>query len=646
MKKVFQDTSLENCLQLARYELNIPEDKLNYKVLQNKRGFFKKKVVIEVTYGEEKGEESSEDKVNKGQGTVKVVEGRIVVKDPIEGEEPAIIVKGDHMSIFVDGVEIRGEYKVFEKNNIEVILEENVSKREIEIDISLDVMEAYARITYTPKNVYALKDTTESNKLNLEVYVVETLKPPKYNEDDLKKELVNNKIVYGILKENFKDVLESGKKVLIAKGKEAVDGQDDIININFEDSVDLKEDKEGNVDFKSIGVISNVKKGDIIAERHRGFEGENGFDIRGKVLKFKKVQHKKLTAGQGTIIKEEDKVEAVIDGKPFVKNGTFYVHKVNEISKDVDLSTGNVKFTGDVIVQGNVREGMEVECGGNLTIYKEVERAKIKALGDILINGSIVGSHIYGGGDCVNKIKAIDHLEEFNVNLKEMIEAVKEIKTYDLLGKNKKDGEIIKILLENKFKELLKLGINIIADLNMDPEECNENLGIEIVKIIREKFMGIGPINIKSYMELNCLKEKIEAEIEHLNECLALPVNLAISYCQDSHIESSGSVIITGKGEYISDITANESIEFLQDRSVARGGTLKAKKEIKCKVVGSMAGVSTVLHVEDEGHIWADIAYHNTILKVGKKKVMLDSPSKNLHAYFNEGNIVVDKFLL
>lgn len=649
MKKVFQDTSLENCLQLARYELNIPEDRLDYKVLENKRGFFRKKVVIEVTYGGEKEEEVSKeegDKLNKNQGTVKVIEGRIIVKDPIDGEKPAVIVKGNHMSIFVDGVEVKRECQVLKKNKIEVVLEENVPKRELQIDISQDSMEAYAKIVYTPKNVYVLKDTTESNKLNLEVYAVETVEPPKYNENDIKNELVNNKIVYGILEDNLKDVLQSGERVLIAKGKEAVDGKDDIISINFEDSVDLKEDLVGNVDFKSIGIVSTVKKGDIIAERHRGFEGENGFDVRGKTLKFKKGQHKKLTAGQGTVIKEEDKVEAVIEGKPFVKNGTFYVHKVHEISKDVDLSTGNVKFTGDIIVQGNVREGMEIECGGNLTIYKEVERAKIKALGDILINGSIVGSHIYGGGDCVNKIKAIDHLEEFNVNLKEMNEAIREIKTYDLLGKNKKDGEIIKILLENKFKGLLKLGINIIADLNMDPEECNENLGREIVKIIREKFMGIGPINIKSYLELSYLEEKIETEIEHLNECLALPVNLTITYCQDSHIESSGSVVITGKGEYISDITANESIEFLQDRSVARGGTLKAKKEIKCKIVGSMAGVSTVLHVEDEGHIWADIAYHNTVIKVGKKKLMLDSPSKNLHAYLNEGNIIVDKFLL
>lgn len=650
MKKVFQDTSLENCLQLARYELNIPEDKLEYKVLENKRSFFRRKVVIEVIYGEEKVEEISkeeeEDKLNEDQGTVKVIEGKIIVKDPIDGEKPAVIVKGEHMSIFVDGVEIKEECEVLNSSNIEVILEENVPKRELKIDISGDAMEAYAKVNYTSKNVYVLKDTKESNKLNLEVYIVETVEPPKYNESDVKNELVSNKIVYGIIEENFKDVLESGKRVLIAKGKKPVDGEDDVININFQDSVDFKEDVGGNIDFKSIGIVSTVKKGDIIAERHKGFEGENGFDVNGKTLKFKKAKHKKLTAGQGCMIKDEDKVEAVIEGKPFIKNGTFYVHQVHEISKDVDLSTGNIKFTGDVIVQGNVREGMEVECGGNLSIYKEVERAKIKAVGDILINGSIVGSEIYGGGDCVNKIKTIDHLLEFKVNLEEMIEAVREIKMYDLLGKNKKDGEIIKILLENKFKGLLKLGINIIADLNMDPEECEQNLAKEIVKIIRTSFMGMGPINIKNYSELNYLKEKIEAEIEHLNECLALPVNLTIAYCQDSHIESSGSVVITGKGEYISEITANDSIEFLQERSVARGGTLKAKKEIKCKIVGSMAGVSTVLHVEDGGHIWADIAYHNTVIKVGKKKVMLDSPSKNLHAYFNEGNIVVDKFLL
>lgn len=134
--------------------------------------------------------------------------------------------------------------------------------------------------------------------------------------------------------------------------------------------------------------------------------------------------------------------------------------------------------------------------------------------------------------------------------------------------------------------------------------------------------------------------------MEYFEKTLELPVNVSIAYCQDSDIQSSGGVMITGKGEYISDIKASNSIKFIMEGSVARGGTLKAGEEIKCKVVGSTAGVSTKLQVGSEGNIWADIAYHNTIFKVGNRESVLDSPSKNVHAYLKDGLIVVDKFVL
>ena len=121
---------------------------------------------------------------------------------------------------------------------------------------------------------------------------------------------------------------------------------------------------------------------------------------------------------------------------------------------------------------------------------------------------------------------------------------------------------------------------------------------------------------------------------------------MVISYCQDSYIESSGDVIVSSKGEYISNIIANKSIEFTQTGSVARGGTLRAKDEIKCKTVGSEAGVTTRLEVENAGNIWADVAYHNTIFKIGVREILLESSSKNVHAYLKNGNIELDKFVL
>ncbi len=63
---------------------------------------------------------------------------------------------------------------------------------------------------------------------------------------------------------------------------------------------------------------------------------------------------------------------------------------------------------------------------------------------------------------------------------------------------------------------------------------------------------------------------------------------------------------------------------------------LKQKTEIKCRTVGSEAGVTTRLEVEDSGDIWADIAYHNTIFKIGRKEILLESSSKNCTCLFKK----------
>ena len=113
------------------------------------------------------------------------------------------------------------------------------------------------------------------------------------------------------------------------------------------------------------------------------------------------------------------------------------------------------------------------------------------------------------------------------------------------------------------------------------------------------------------------------------------------------HIEASGSVFITGKGQYTSNITALNNIEFTGDNSVCRGGTLSAGSEIKLKTVGSVAGVSTILKVPKTGRIIADIAYNNTIFCFGERQIMLEESAKNVEVYLDKtGEITIDKFNL
>ncbi|MCH3964346.1 MAG: FapA family protein [Clostridium sp.] len=650
MKKVFHGTSLQNCIGAAAAQLNIEEKDLRYKLLEDKKGFFKRKVTIEVEIDEPDGNSELSRKapeiIDENNGTVKVEDGNIIVKDPEEGRKPAIIKKSGSMTVLVDGTEVEDQMEVFSSNKIRVIFEENEPRRQINIYISDDRMEAYAEIVYSSKIIYGLKDEKEGEEVILHPYAMQTIDPPKYTEKDIEEEIAKSNIIYGIIKENLNKLMkESSRRILIARGKKVVDGEDDYIEAKFKASSSFKEDAVGNIDFKSIGLVNAIKKDEVVAVRHPGKKGEDGSDIMGNVVKCKSGKKLNIKAGAGCLIKDDDTVVAAIDGKPSRKGNIFYVNQVHELNKDVDLKTGNVCFVGDITIHGSIKEGMGIECGNNLVVDKDVERSVLSARGNIIIKGSIVASKICGGGEDVDKVRTIEHLGDFTRNMRDLETAVNEIKMYNLFGQERKDGEIIKILLENKFKNLLRLCANIILDMKSQPE--TEDVGDDdLIRLIRSKLVGIAPVNIENYTELNELIDCADSKIEELKNTLRLPVKVVIAYCQDSKIESSGDVVITGRGEYISNITANGSIEFLRERSVARGGCLKAKNEIKCRTIGSVAGVTTRIEVESEGNIWADIAYHNTVFKVGTRETVLDSPSKNVHAYLKDGNVVVDKFVL
>lgn len=638
MKRLFQGNSLNNCIKFACKKLNIEKEKLDYKVIKDESFLFMKKVIIEVEVTK-----NNEEISNTNNGRLKIVEGRIVVQDPKENGTPAVIRKGRNISLTVDDKEIKLESEVFENSRIEVTFPEEKAARQFNIYLSDDKMKASAQIEYSPQIVYKLKDSEESEIIELELEIKEKIYPPKYTEEEIREQLSKNKIVYGIIGENLKKLSEGKEKLIVAQGKAAEDGKSDSIEMKFQVSSSLEEDKLGNVDFKSIGKVDSVNKGDILAIKHKGTSGVFGSDVNGKELKPKEGKKIKIKAGPGCLLKDENTIIAAISGKPYTKGNTFYVKRVHEINSDVDLTTGNICFLGDVEVHGGIKEGMSIECGSNLTIDRDVERAKLSARGSILVRGSIVGSKICAGGEDVKNLKYQKHLIKFSEELTNLINSANEIKMYNLLGKEKKDGEIIKILLENKFKNIIMLCINIISETNSSSGENQEDI---LVKLIKSKLMGMAPISIEKYSELEDIVQCSNSKIEELKNALRLPVRLILSYCQDSYIESSGDVIVSSKGEYISNIIANRSIEFTQQGSVARGGTLRAKDEIKCKTVGSEAGVTTRLEVENAGNIWADVAYHNTIFKIGVREILLESSSKNVHAYLKNGNIELDKFVL
>lgn len=663
MKKVYCESTVEKCLHAASGELNIPVEEIKYTILEEKKSFFKRKAIVEVEFFDEKPDEneiknldeveSKENYVsdNENDGTVEIIDGKIIITDPQEGGKPGAILVGNDIKVSVDGLEIKGKKEVFKENEIEVIFNETTGARELKIDLAESYMEAYATIDYKPQYRYKLKDKKKNETAILEAEIESQINPPKYTIEEVKKELNNNKIIYGIIEENLKQCVENGGvKRLVAKGQQVINGKNDTIELKFKTdkgSEKLKEDEVGNIDFKSIGSVEAVHKSDVIAVRQLGDEGQDGCDVTGRVKKHKPGKKIKLKVGEGCVLADENTIVAAIDGKPSIKSNAFFVYQVHEVRSDVDLKTGNIKFIGDVIVYGNVKEGMEVECGNNLDIEKDVERAKIKAGGNINIKGNLIAGKVFAGGEDVKKLKALKDLSGLREQIASLIEAIGEIKKFHLLGKDKKDGEIVKILIENKYKMLPKLCLNVVTDLKLQDDNSNIENYNKLTDLIRSKLIGIAPISIHHYSELDLIISSIDEIIFGFKNTLSIPVDIRMAYCQDSNIQSSGDVFITGRGVYISDITANGSIYFLHEKSVARGGILRAKEEIKCRTVGSTAGVATKLQVDKEGHIWVDTAYQNTIFLVGNREFVLEMPGRNIHAYIDSNDdIVVDKLKL
>lgn len=662
MKNTFKGTSLEKCIEDACKTLNIERDELKYEIIEEKNGLFHKKVVIQVEDNTdhkcEKDRKGLEEEIEEGynrnkecnekDGKIKIENGSIVVTNPKDGGMAASLIVDPSIMIKVDGKQVAGKVEVYEESSIEVFLQEIPPTRHLDISVSNEKMEGYMTLTYTPGNVYMLKDCEESNSVCTEKKLKLQTLPPKYTLEEIKEELSKMGIVYGIIEENITKYVEKDcNSILIVKGDMPLNEEDDIIEYKFpiDDSIKkLFEDEKGKVDFKSIGSVKSVNKGDIIAIRIEGAQGRNGKDITGKAQKYKSGKKIKLKTGDGCTLKDDNTIMATMDGKPCVRSNIFYVYKVHEVKSDVDLKTGNIEFDGDIVVYGNVKEGMKVLSHNAVTIKKQVERSIVKGKGDIIIDGNIIVSDVMGGGEDVEKLDYIENLTQLKDILDKLIATVEEIKKYDLLGQNKKDGEIIKILIENKFRNLPKICVGITKNIILTSDTEGEKV---LIPMIKENLIGLSPINIKHYSKLQLIIDFLNEKINKIKGELSLPVNVKISYCQDSNIKSSGDIIISGKGEYVSNLDANGGIYFTGITSIARGGELKAKNEIKCKTVGSVGGVATKLIVEENGHIWANIAYQNTVFMVGQKEYLLEEPSKDIHVYIDiKGDLIVDKFML
>lgn len=237
-----------------------------------------------------------------------------------------------------------------------------------------------------------------------------TLYPP-YNGgksptfEQVKGSLEKSGVVFGIIENTIKEAILSNsydKNVLVAKWQPQVDGEDGAIKYLFNRTKELKptEKEHGFVDYKDLGLINNITKGTIIAEISPPTEGIPGIDLKGISVPQRPGKKVVFSLGQNTkLSNDETKVVASIDGNLVFKGGAFTIEDVVTIKGDVDSSTGNIDFLGNIIIKGEVCEGFKVTSKQNITVMGNVNGATVQADGNIEIKKGCINSTVAAQGN-------------------------------------------------------------------------------------------------------------------------------------------------------------------------------------------------------------------------------------------------------
>lgn len=182
---------------------------------------------------------------------------------------------------------------------------------------------------------------------------------------------------------------------LIARGKPAFDGKNGNIVDYFPRVVErvLEVDEYDQVDYTALNLIHNVKEGQEICRLIRPTEGEPGRTVLDQEIPAKSGKSVPLPKGRNTDISEDgDTLVAAMPGHVEFTGRSFQVKPVMEIAGDVDFSTGNIKFVGDVNIKGDVLAGFTVQAMGSVWVGGVLEAGStVEAGGDLTVVKGILG---------------------------------------------------------------------------------------------------------------------------------------------------------------------------------------------------------------------------------------------------------------
>lgn len=214
----------------------------------------------------------------------------------------------------------------------------------------------------------------------------------------LEQVLRENKVQFGVNEAMLKDLPGDADRYfrlhLIACGEPPVPGEDGYVVDMFSRSVkrQAKMNESGKIDYTELNLIQNVNKGEAICRIVSPTSGEPGISVLNQPIPQRRGKPAVVPSGRNTELSEDGScLRATLTGRVEFNGRGFQVKPVLEIKGNVDYSTGNINFVGDVDIHGDICSGFNVKALGNITVNGVVEACKVEAGGDLTLQKGVKG---------------------------------------------------------------------------------------------------------------------------------------------------------------------------------------------------------------------------------------------------------------
>jgi len=238
--------------------------------------------------------------------------------------------------------------------------------------------------------------TLSEDKMDASISIYET--PGGFpDEEQIYQAIQEAGIIFGINHEIIGNLVREQhycKDVLFARGIRSFsrDEGELIWYTDISESARPTIDEFGKADFKHLKKLEFVKAGQELVSFLPSQNAQPGTTVTGENSYSMSDNLKQLSGKNIRLTDDGLSLTSTIDGYVYWKLGRLQVDNIYHITGDVDFSTGNVKFDGTILIDGDVRSGFRVDATESIYVRGNVEAAEIYSeRGDIVVKLGILG---------------------------------------------------------------------------------------------------------------------------------------------------------------------------------------------------------------------------------------------------------------